>query len=135
MILILIFSLKSNMDRFIEYEADEQKKLFRWADFMKTEYPELDMMFHIPNGGSRNKLEAANLKKQGVRAGVPDICLPVARGGYHGLFIELKFGKNKTTAKQDEWLAKLNEKGYAVAVCYGCKKAQDKILKYLNLGE
>lgn len=39
------------------------------------------------------------------------------------------------TAKQDEWLAKLNEKGYAVAVCYGCKKAQDKILKYLNLGE
>lgn len=66
---------------------------------------------------------------------VPDICLPVARGGYHGLFIELKFGKNKTTAKQDEWLAKLNEKGYAVAVCYGCKKAQDKILKYLNLGE
>lgn len=118
-----------------QYEADEQKKLFRWADFMKTEYPELDMMFHIPNGGSRNKLEAANLKKQGVRAGVPDICLPVARGGYHGLFIELKFGKNKTTAKQDEWLSKLNEKGYAVAVCYGCKKAQDKILKYLNLGE
>lgn len=54
-----------------QYEADEQKKLFRWADFMKTEYPELDMMFHIPNGGSRNKLEAANLKKQGVRAGVP----------------------------------------------------------------
>lgn len=53
-----------------QYEADEQKKLFRWADFMKTEYPELDMMFHIPNGGSRNKLEAANLKKQGVRAGV-----------------------------------------------------------------
>jgi hypothetical protein len=59
-----------------QYEADEQKKLFRWVDFMKTEYPELDMMFHIPNGGSRNKLEAANLKKQGVRAGVPDICLP-----------------------------------------------------------
>ena len=111
-----------------QYEADEQKKLFRWADFMKTEYPELDMMFHIPNGGSRNKLEAANLKKQGVRAGVPDICLPVARGGYHGLFIELKFGKNKTTAKQDEWLARLNEKCYAVAVCYGCtwEQAQRK---------
>lgn len=47
-----------------QYEADEQKKLFRWADFMKTEYPELDMMFHIPNGGSRNKLEAANLKNK-----------------------------------------------------------------------
>lgn len=43
-----------------QYEADEQKKLFRWADFMKTEYPELDMMFHIPNGGSRNKVEASS---------------------------------------------------------------------------
>lgn len=118
-----------------QYEADEQKKLFNWADFMMTQYPELCMMFHIPNGGSRNKLEAVNLKRQGVKAGVPDLFLPVARGGYHGLFIELKYGKNKTTTKQDEWLEKLNKQGYAVAVCYGCKEAQEKILKYLNLGE
>ena len=48
-----------------QYEADEQKKLFRWADFMKTEYPELDMMFHIPNGGSRNTdcLSSLNLAR------------------------------------------------------------------------
>ena len=50
-------------------------------------------MFHIPNGGSRNKLEASNLKKQGVKAGVPDLFLPVGRGSYHGLFIELKSAK------------------------------------------
>ena len=118
-----------------QYEADEQQKLFQWVAFIRTEHPEVDLLFHIPNGGSRNKLEAANLKKQGVRAGVPDLFLPVARGKYHGLFIELKYGKNKTTQKQNEWLAKLNEQGYAVAVCYGCNEASKKIIKYLKLGD
>lgn len=78
-----------------QYEADQQRKLFQWTTFIRTKYPEIDLMFHIPNGGSRNKLEAANLKKQGVKAGVPDLFLPVGRGSYHGLFIELKYGKNK----------------------------------------
>lgn len=66
---------------------------------------------------------------------MPDLFLPAARGGYHGLFIELKYGKNKTTAKQDEWLEKLNKQGYAVSICYGCNEAIEKILKYLKLGE
>lgn len=116
-----------------QYEADEQKKLFRWADFMKTEYPELDMMFHIPNGGSRNKLEAANLKKQGVRAGVPDICLPVARGKFHALYIELKVGKNKATQKQKEWIKRLIEQGNMALVCYGWEEASAVLLKYIRL--
>lgn len=118
-----------------QYEADQQRKLFQWTTFIRAKYPEIDLMFHIPNGGSRNKLEAANLKKQGVKAGVPDLFLPVSRGGYHGLFIELKHGKNKPTEKQTEWLKSLNEQGYAVAVCYGCNEASKKILKYLKLGE
>ena len=118
-----------------QYEADQQRKLFQWTTFIRAEYPEIDLMFHIPNGGSRNKLEAANLKKQGVKAGVPDLFLPVSRGGYHGLFIELKYDKNKPTEKQTEWLKNLNEQGYAVAVCYGCDEASKKILKYLKLGE
>ncbi len=118
-----------------QYEADQQRKLFQWTTFIRTEYPEVDLMFHIPNGGSRNKLEAANLKRQGVKAGVPDLFLPVSRGGYHGLFIELKYGKNKPTEKQTEWLKSLNEQGYVVAVCYGCNEASKKILKYLKLGE
>lgn len=52
-----------------QYEADQQRKLFQWTTFIRVKYPEIDLMFHIPNGGSRNKLEAANLKKQGVKAG------------------------------------------------------------------
>lgn len=80
-------------------------------------------IFAIPNGGSRNKLEAANLKRQGVKAGVPDLFVPVAKKGYHGLFIEMKFGKNKTTANQDKWLSLLENNGYCTFVCYGFDSA------------
>jgi len=114
-------------------EASEQIALVMWSMYEAGKYPELDLLFHIPNGGSRNKLEAYNLKKQGVKAGVPDLCLPVARGGYHGLFIEMKAGKNKTSENQEEWLENLQKQGYSAAVCYGFEEAKKVILKYLNL--
>ena len=66
-------------------EHAEQVALFKWAEFAAARWPELTLMHAIPNGGHRNKITAARLKAEGVRAGVPDICLPVARGGWHGL--------------------------------------------------
>lgn len=85
------------------------------------------------SGGHRNKSEAVNLKRQGVKAGVPDICLPVARGQYHGLYIELKYGNNKPSQKQLEWIAGLRAEGFAACVCYGWRKAADVITYYLSL--
>lgn len=117
----------------IPHEANEQEALFDWARLMRGKYPELDLLYHIPNGGSRNRLEAANLKRQGVKAGVPDLCLPVARGKYHGLYIEMKYGKNKTSENQNIWLKALAAQGYAAAVCYGWQEAQELITKYLEL--
>lgn len=114
-------------------EAEEQMKLFRWVDLVIGHYPELGLLHHIPNGGSRNELEAVNLKRQGVRAGVPDLCLPVARGKYHGLYIEMKAGKNKPTEKQLEWIEALRGQGYAVSICWGFDAARMEIEKYLNL--
>ena len=117
-----------------QYEAAEQIKLFRWVDLVsKNYYPELRLLYHVPNGGSRNELEAVNLKKQGVRSGVPDLCLPVARGGYHGLYIEMKYGKNKPTKKQWEWIEALREQGYAVSICWSYEAARAEIEKYLRL--
>ena len=55
-------------------------------------------------GGKRDAKTATILKRQGVKAGVPDLHLPVARGGYHGLYIELKVGDNTTTKKQKDWI-------------------------------
>ena len=116
----------------IQHEAREQEALFRWADFAAGTMPELKLLHHIPNGGSRNKAEAAHLKRQGVKAGVPDLSLPVARGGYHGLYIELKFGKNKTSKNQDKWLSALSAQGFCAMVCYGWIEAKDAICEYLN---
>lgn len=88
-------------------------------------------MYHVPNGGKRDKATAAVLKRQGVKAGVPDIMLPAARAGYHGLYIELKAGKNTTTKKQKEWLEYLRQQGYYTAVCYGWQPAAQLIEQYL----
>ena len=90
-------------------EATEQERVINWCGYNASEHPELKLIYHIPNGGSRNQLEAANLKRQGVKAGVPDLTLPVALKGYHGLYIEMKFGKNETTEKQKWWLEQLEK--------------------------
>lgn len=116
----------------MQYEAMEQEALFRWALLSRGSFPELDLLFHIPNGGSRHPKEAAHLKRQGVKAGVPDLFLPVARGEYHGLFIELKVGKNKPTDRQEGWIKQLSDEGYAVKVCYGWEAARKTITGYLE---
>lgn len=114
-------------------EAEEQKALIQWAKFQEKKYPELKLLYHCPNGGTRNKLEAANLKRQGVKAGVPDLFLPVSRNNKHGLFLEMKVGRNKCTDNQKKWIRKLLEQGYEVKVCYSCEEAIQIIKKYLNI--
>lgn len=116
-------------------EEGEQIALFEWLHWMSGTYPELDLLFHIPNGGKRNKLEAYRLKREGVRAGVPDLFLPVARGGYHGLFIELKAGKGVPTNLQKEWLRRLEVQGYRALIAVGWEEAAKVIMEYLKLEE
>lgn len=116
-------------------ESVEQISLFRWAAFASGAMPELDLMHHIPNGGKRDITTAKRLKAEGVKAGVPDISLPVPCGRYHGLYIELKAGKNKTTESQSGWIDKLTQQGYCVAVCYGWEAASKIITQYLKQPE
>ena len=113
-------------------EAQEQKFLFQWAGISRQKYPELELLFHVPNGGKREKREAASLKKEGVKAGVPDLILPVARGGHFGLYIELKVGRNKPSNLQIEWIENLKKQGYFVKVCYGWIEASETIINYLE---
>ena len=117
----------------IPTEAQEQATLFQWAGLMIGTYPELKLLHHIPNGGSRDVREAVNLKRQGVRAGVPDICLPVPRGGYHGLYIELKRTKGgRISVDQKTMMLALRDQGYEAVVCYGWEDATNVIMKYLE---
>lgn len=114
-------------------EAEEQAALFQWAKLAEGSMPQLRLLYAVPNGGSRHKLEAANLKRQGLKAGVPDVCLAYPKGVYHGLYIEMKVGKNKPSDKQEQWLRDLKAAGYMTAVCYGFLQAKETIERYLNL--
>ncbi len=89
---------------------------------------------HIPNEGKRSLSFAARLKRLGMRPGFPDLFIPRARGSYHGLFIEMKYGKGKTTKEQEEWLALLQGEGYATAVCYSSLEAINAINAYERRG-
>lgn len=77
---------------------------------------------------------AAKMKAEGVRAGVPDLFLPVARQGFHGLWIELKSAKGRVTTVQAAWHERLRAQGYRVVVCRGWCEARDEIVKYLLQG-
>lgn len=117
----------------IQHEEIEQATLFSWAELESGAYPVLQWLYHVPNGGLRNKRVAAKLKACGAKAGVPDVALPVARGGYIGLWIEMKHGYNKPTKEQRKWLDMLDAEGHKTAVCYSWEEARDVILEYIKL--
>lgn len=122
-------------------EHAEQVALFMWAANVSTREPRLKKMFAIPNGGERNKAVAANLKAEGVKSGVPDICLPVVRWQgpkdtsmqYAGLYLELKKRKGGVLSPaQKAWHEDLTAEGYFVATCPGWEDARDCLKWYLE---
>jgi len=114
-------------------ENREQATLLSWATMQTGKYPELSLLFHIPNGGHRNAAEAARFKAEGVKAGVPDLFLPVARQGKHGLWIEMKRREGgRVSEHQSEWIEQLREQGYAVEVCCGWEEASALLVTYLG---
>ncbi len=116
-------------------EDTEQIKVIIWAEKNVQKYPELKWLHHIPNGGTRKSSEAIKLKQMGVKAGISDLYLPFPRGKYHGLYIEMKYGRNTLTKMQLEFLCDMCDAGYCTAVCYDEKAAERVIEKYINLPE
>jgi len=114
-------------------EAQEQTTLFSWARMKLGKYPELRLLFAVPNGGTRDHIEAKHLKDQGVKSGVPDMFLPVARGLWHGLFIEMKRQKGgRVSDAQRRWLSDLERQGYRAEVACGWREAAQIIEIYLQ---
>lgn len=114
-----------------EPEHQEQCALIEWCDWQG--YP-FDLIFAIPNGGDRNPVVAAKMKAEGVRKGVLDLLLPVARGKYHGYFIEMKFGKNKPSDEQLEFAVKMKAEGYLTGCFWDWEAAAASIVTYINEG-
>jgi len=120
-------------------ERQEQKWLIQWCDQNAHLIPALGRVYAIMNAGgysggfAANKLRVIEAVRQGVRKGYPDIGLDVARGGYHGLRIEIKRERGGTTApEQREWHEWLREQGLRVEVCKGFEEARDVLLEYLG---
>lgn len=115
-------------------ESQHQSNVIKWSQqpLIRSKYPELELLFHIPNGGKRDIIEAKHLKQQGVKRGVPDLCLPVPKGKYHGLYIEMKTETGRTSEYQAWWLRKLEENGYYCAACHGWEEAVKCLEDYLK---
>lgn len=117
----------------IPTEAEEQRRLFIWADLHTWKWPELQDLYHIPNEGKRSRVTGARLKQQGMKSGVPDLCLPVARCGCHALYIELKRMKGgKPTADQLDWIDRLTKNGNMALICCGWEQAAQVLENYLE---
>ncbi len=110
-------------------ETQDQQALVKWCD--KKGHP-YNLIFAVPNEGKRTIRQGRRMKAEGLKAGVPDLMFPVARDRFHGLFIEMKFGKNKLTENQDKWMTALQAQGYYCMVCYGWDAAKTTIEDYLN---
>jgi hypothetical protein len=92
------------------------------------------IFYAIANGGSRHPAEASNLKRSGVIPGVPDLCIPIAKGSYHGLYIEMKRREGGVVSKpQTWWLQALNNNGYFAVMCEGCQEAMGVVENYMLL--
>lgn len=124
-----------NMKYAMRSEDTEQINVVSWANWNVNRYPELRWLFHVPNGGSRNRAEAVKFKQMGVKAGVSDLCLPYPKGSYCGLFVEMKFGNNRQQDTQKEFLADMAAAGHFVVTCYSAEEAIKVIEEYLNLSD
>jgi len=101
--------------------------------YFKKEYPKI-LIYHVPNGGQRNAVEAMNFKRMGLMAGIPDLVIPTHSKAkrFNALFIELKVKKNKQADRQkhiEQWLV---EMGNCVAVCYTFEQFQKTVYDYFT---
>ena len=111
----------------IATETEEQIAVIEYCDLKGIP------IYHIANEGKRTRYTGDLLKRMGMRKGFPDLCVPVAKGKYHGFYIEMKSHKGKPTNEQISWLKRLKSQGYATAICYGSQEAITIIEKYMKI--
>lgn len=114
-------------------EHAHQTALFAWAALNRLKWPDLVWMHAIPNGGLRDRITAAKLKAEGVKSGVSDVFLPVKRGVWSGLYIEMKKPGGKPTKEQLDFGTFVLSQGFGFVVCDHWEKARDVIINYMGM--
>ena len=114
-------------------EKDIQKDLIKELHLHKYRgRPLIDFVYSIPNGGHRSKSTAMQMKREGVKRGVPDLHCFVAVPPYHSLYIEMKTETGDLTPDQKILIPMLREHGHKVVVCRSSAQAVQEIFKYLG---
>ena len=116
-------------------ERQHQQAVMKWAmqPAIRDRWPELALLHHIKNETTGGAAEVAADKAMGVKKGVPDLCLPVARGGFHGMYIEMKTPSGRASEAQRWWVIELTKQGYRAVVCHGYDAAVAELCWYLSL--
>ena len=114
-------------------ELQHQIRVIKWFDSACRVWGLSPLhLFHIPNGGSRQVIESVNLKRSGVRPGIPDLFLASPRGQFHGMFIEMKAENGKIAPEQHVAIDTIERQGYRCIVAFDHGEAIVKITKYLE---
>jgi len=114
-------------------EDTNQISLFTFLSMVvEPRYPDAYWVYHTPLGGFRAKRTAVHMKRMGTKPGIPDILLPLIRGQYNGLAIEMKYGKNKPTVQQHRWLTHLATQRWLVYVENDWMVCASRIVGYLG---
>jgi len=125
-------TVKPRTKRNAQPEAIEQAKVIAWARANERNYPFLWMLHSSLNGVKMTKAQAVRAIAQGMKKGVADLFLPVKKGVYSGLYIEMKSEKGRTSIDQSKFLTAVSENDYLAHICYSAVEAIDKIKGYYN---
>ncbi|MGB2246172.1 MAG: VRR-NUC domain-containing protein [Alcanivorax sediminis] len=128
------------MTKPVPTEHEEQKAVIQWFNVqhktMKGRLVAVPNGAHLAGSKAQRAAKITRMKAEGLSPGFPDLLLPVARGGFHGLAIEMKRVKGSSTSdEQLEWLDFLARQGYLAVLCKGADAAIDTIQAYLAEGE
>lgn len=113
-------------------EHDLQCSIVQWASIHERQYPELKWLYAIPNGSYKSAKSAKEFQEEGLKSGVPDLCLPIPRGGYGALYIELKSPTGKLSENQRKWLQGLMDVGNLCLEARTYERVTQVILDYLK---
>ena len=111
-------------------EAAEQENVIKWARDNEKTYPFLWLLHSSLNGVRLSKIQAGKAKASGMLSGVPDLFLPVPRGSFCGLYIEMKSATGRIMPSQSRYLSAVSDFGYSAVVCYSANEAIKTIENY-----
>ena len=115
------------------WEHIEQCQLMAWVGMVAMEHPEIGLLNATFNPGKLTIWKAKYLKAEGAKSGFPDLHLPIARNGYHSLYIEMKSKVGTVSPIQKEVFADLKRHGNCVSIARSAREAAFFLVEYLDI--